>query len=258
MDKAFFNMKANKQIEPRFLNAGSGSFDEWPLEIVYGTVYQSVAAIYGGQTLIYKNSRALDRHYWEYKNTGKAFESSVAWDSGEFVTAGYIPPSDIEGFWVREHDTSYNDTAHGNTDPARDAYTNGVKWAFQKITKDDATYVLVLDAKGARCIENGGDDHFYFCKRNFGKITPQMKSGIHPFPTVEKEKEIALAGIIAVCKPKVKCKRPDELFDAYPKTTTVIPSYYRRQIETIDMNHGAAVLFGWESKEPLAVSNKAK
>lgn len=250
MDKAFFSLQSKNVIEPRFLNEKSGQFVEWPAELVYSSVYQAITQYYGGQTLVIKNTRSLDKHYWELKNSGKPLDSHSACDSGEFVTAGYIAPSDIQGYWVREHDVTFGVAA--STDKA---WTNGVSWAFQKLERDGHTYVLVFDAKGARCVENGGDDRYYFCKRNYGA---EMKSGdlsrIIPWPTVEKDKELALAGVIALCKPKAECKRPDEIFARYPKSEKAIPDYYRNQLANMRLTHGSAVLYLQDSAKAAAVS----
>lgn len=235
-NKAMVWLHDHRVIEPRFIDETSGSFDDYPAEMIYSSEYQALADMYGAQILEIAPSRSVDKHYWQFKNKQTGFDNHPPGDNGEFLTPGFVTPEEVKGYWLHE---------------SSDGDKSGIDWAFEKVSVDGKAYVLVLDAQGARCIENDGHDHFFYCKRNYGDNV----AGIKPLPTIELDKELPVAAVIELCDPKTPCAPPSKLLAQYPKQSDrQLPDTLIQQIQKLRLGKGAAVAFTAKASKQIAQS----
>lgn len=244
MDRSFEDLQSKNLVEPMYLDPRSDSFQKMPREAFYGSVYQNVAGWYGKTTVVYEEAkpRSLDLNYWQYKKIGRSFEGQSSWDVGEFISMGYVPGSDIKGFWIKSYDTVHPNTAD-------------IQWAFQKVKVNGIPYIIVIDGNQTHCIERS-QDRFYPCELNYPN---NNQAEIKPYPIINKEHELPVVAVIQLCKEDKKCDYPSAVFDKYRlESKKSLPDDIMKDLKKIADKKGHASIFVRNNVKPIAEAKQIK
>jgi|GEM_PF-3419400 hypothetical protein len=183
------------------VNYRSGSYSDWPNDIIFSTLLSPVAGTYGDRMLVIKEQkpRSLDLNFWNYVNNGLWYDHTR--DIGEFIAFGYLPAGDVQGYQVR---------AGGN---------KGWHYVQLAVYKNPAGKGLLVfagerqDGSTSTCIDqNRSNKVFYHCDYRAGSI-------VNAVPNLSNEK-VQLAGVIGICASEddASCELPNDAETAkYPK-----------------------------------------
>lgn len=177
---AFYDQ--NGTAESTYVNYRSGSFVDWPNDVVFSTFLSPLAGTYGDRILVIeeKQPRSLDLNFWNYTRNGTWYDHTR--DIGEFIAFGYLPASDLAGYQVR---TGSSKSWHR------------IQYAAYIPASKETDVLLVFEGlrdngRDSSCIDlNSKNKTYYHCEFQPGDI-------ISTIPDLSSEK-VKLAGVISLC-----------------------------------------------------------
>lgn len=101
-DQRFSELADRGLLDDYYFDYRSGSFIDWPNDVVYSSLIQPAAGTYGYQMAVIKETspRSLDMNFFNYVENG--LWHVYTRDVGEFVSSGYIASEDIIGYQLRD------------------------------------------------------------------------------------------------------------------------------------------------------------
>lgn len=179
----YFNSLSRSEHIAKNIDYRSGSYNDWPSDIVFSSIIQPAAGTYGyNMAMIRETSpRSIDLNYYNYVNNNAWYDHTR--DVGEFAAYGYIPSEDIVGFQVRE--------------TAGSKGWHRIRYAFQKDESAQLEQVKVFDGAHpyyktpSSCMSFNNQDEMYHC--NYRPGTIQMT-----VPRLSRYKAIQI-GLIILC-----------------------------------------------------------
>lgn len=141
----------------------NGQDISWPSELVYSSLQSYTSALYGPRTVIFKDKvkRSLDIGYWNFINSGYWYNTQR--DMGEFITAGYVPGKDIEGYQIRLK-------MGGTFKPSKSGFGkrwspefHQIEYAFYKDKIEGIDVVLVFSGDLHACIIKSKSLEYSYC-----------------------------------------------------------------------------------------------
>jgi hypothetical protein len=173
----------------------SGSYVDWPNDIIFSTILSPVAGTYGDRVLVLNEQKphSLDLNFWNYVHNNTWYDHTR--DIGEFISFAYTPAEDLTGYQVRQGSSKswhyIQFAAYRSADRNSKALLlfNGIK----------------KDGNLSTCIDlNKSENAYYHCDYQAGEIVESR-------PALTNEK-VQLAGIISLCASDddASCSRPSD------------------------------------------------
>jgi hypothetical protein len=218
--KKKFSYESNRVKRNRLLDYNSHSYQDFPADVLFSTVFQQNAMIYGDTVIVIapNDNRSLDLSYYNGINNMKW---GFAADAGEYITPGYIKAKEISGIHLRqrgEYPDKIRNQVRINTYEVQKHFP--IKYAFYKISHQGKVYVLVFDGKrGSRdtyCIKRSSN-HFNHCRwadpmHNNG--IEMLLAGNQPLGKVQSYVP-NLIGVLSLHQVGTISQRPDKLISRF-------------------------------------------
>lgn len=188
VDGTFEYLKNRNLLLNQYIDYSSGSFIDWPQDVVFTTVISPVAATYGDRILVVKEKsfRALDMNYWNKLHNDLWYQYTR--DAGEFISFGYLRPEDLVGYQIRT---------------GREKSWHRIETAFYKSVQNGKVSILVFSGKRARgddssCLDfNSVDKAYYHCDYRPGRVVTGPPALSHEKPQ--------LMGVLILCRSQGSC-----------------------------------------------------
>ncbi|MNS83391.1 hypothetical protein D3C72_1171770 [compost metagenome] len=206
VDGTFAFYDQNGSAVSNNVNYRSGSYVDWPNDIVFTTLLSPVGGTYGDRMLVVNEQkpRSLDLNFWNYVHNNTWYDHTR--DIGEFVAFAYLPAADLTGYQVRDG---------GNKG------WHYIQFAVYRSTNKKVPALLVFsgerkDGSTSTCIDFDASEKTYnHCEYRAGEIVDSK-------PKLSREK-VSLVGIISLCSgdDDSSCARPsDEELGKYPRKSS--------------------------------------
>jgi hypothetical protein len=193
VDETFSYYEKRNSLISTYVDYNSGSYVDWPQDVVFSSILSPAAATYGNRILVIqeKTKRSLDLNYWNKEKNDVWYHHTR--DIGEFVAFGYIPGSDLIGYQVRDGSSKS---------------WHSIRYALFKPLKDVKNYVLVFSGQRqsgqkSTCMDVSSSEKTYrHCDYTAGQIATEP-------PKINLNEKIKLVGVISLCDKKQDCALPD-------------------------------------------------
>ena len=215
-----FQYEGREKIEARVVDYRSGRYQDFPVDVLFSTIYQQNAMIYGDTVVVLKpfDKRSIDLSYYNgLKNDSWGYKA----DAGEYITPGYIKADEILGVHLRLRG-EYPDKIR-NRVGIKDYKVQKhfpITYAFYKYNFKGENYILIFDGKrGSRdtyCMAMYGGD-FAHCAWEEPLHLRGEELILGGYQGIgERIKYVPnLIGIIASGTNESSIKRPDELMNKF-------------------------------------------
>ncbi len=247
VDDLFMSEPAKSNAVSLYLDERSGKFVDFPTNLVFTSAYQASATLYGGQTIVIKETRprGVDKHYWEFKRKGTPLNEHPAADLGEILTPGFLPPGDVDAYWLRKVDkdasVSIPEMRASGKLPERP-----IDWVFQKVVIGGRPHVLVFDGKDSSCVEKDDTGAYYACDFNYrNPLTAEVK----PYPVLIKDRPLPLAAVVSLCQGGT-CSPPLAAFNTATAGDRSLPPELIEKIASSGPAGATVAVFGVGKKKP--------
>jgi hypothetical protein len=218
--KKKFSYESNNVKRKRLLDYNSDSYQDFPADVLFSTVFQQNAMIYGDSVIVIApdDNRSLDLSYYNGINNARW---GFAADAGEYITPGYIKASEITGIHLRQRG-DYPDKIRNqvriNTYESQKNFP--IKYAFYKTSYKHKTYILIFDGKrGARntyCVTRSSNtfNHCRWAEPMHNNGVELLLAGNQPLGKVQKYVP-NLIGVLALDEIGKPSQRPDGLINQF-------------------------------------------
>ena len=156
-----FSYESDRDKKERLVDYNSGRYQDFPSDVLFSTIFQQNAMIYGDTILVLNrnDNRSLDLSYFNGATNGRWGKAA---DAGEYITPGYIQSSEINGIYLRKRmeypDKLRNQVRLGTYKIQKDT---PIEFAFFKYVDKGETYVLVFDGK------RGSSNAYCMTRKNY-------------------------------------------------------------------------------------------
>lgn len=182
VDEQFRYFASQGTLAGKYLDYRSGSYDDWPNDVVFTSINSPAAATYGPNIVVVRETakRSIDLNFWNYDHSRTWYDYTR--DAGEFSAPAYIPAEDIDGFQLRNGSSKS---------------WHRVDVAFYRATVAGADLLVAVDGEQRSCLLREGPLAFSFCRYRAGEIalTPPPSNG----------EKAELLGVVRLCKAGDRC-----------------------------------------------------
>ncbi len=224
VDGSFSYYESMGTLIPHYIDYRSGSWIDWPKDVVFSTIVSPAAATYGDRMVVIQETtpRSIDLNYWNLQNNNIMYDHTR--DAGEFVAHGYVVPEHIVGYQLRSG-SSKN--------------WHSIDFAFYK----DEDQILVFSGErsgtsSASCMmKNKSSGKIHICNYTPGTIVTE--------PPAISTDLARLVGVIVSCSlSDSKCTDPNlKNTNAYPRSNGAIPASVISEIENTQVNGSSSLKF---------------
>lgn len=239
-----FGHESDERKKNRLLDYNSRYYQDFPSDVLFSSVFQQNAMIYGDSIIVIKEdvNRSLDLGYYNGIINSKWSKFS---DAGEFITPGYIDNDEVIGLHIRKR-AEYPDKVRNRVriDEYRVQKHEPIEYAFYKVEYKSKTYVYVFDGYRGRktnhclTVTNGNFNH---CKWAIPSSQHGDRMVLSTDQALSKKLSYVpnLIGILALKKVNETSSVPKKLFKKF--------QYFSKK--TLDMNLKNSIGVGAESPQ---------